>query len=218
MTEVKRRYQSALRERQAAETRAAVLTAARELFLEQGYGATTVEQVAARAGVSKPTVFTAVGNKQALLKTVRDVAMAGDDQPTAVEHRPSVQLARDAGDAHSALQHITAHITALASRYAALHEVLRGAAASGEPELRDLWLASDQQRHEGAKIFVQILLDKGSLRPGLDANLAADLLDHFMDPSGYRHFVHNRGWPAGRYQRWLAETLTEQLLPGPHDL
>ena len=85
MTEVKkRRYSSPLRTEQAQASRAAVLAAARELFVEQGYGGTTIDQVAARAGVSKPTVFTAVGNKATLLKVVRDVAMAGDDQPRTV--------------------------------------------------------------------------------------------------------------------------------------
>ena len=83
----RRGYDSPLRRRQAHATRSAVLAAARELFLEQGYGATTVEQVAARAGVSKPTVFTAVGNKQTLLKVVRDVAMAGDDEPVTINER-----------------------------------------------------------------------------------------------------------------------------------
>ncbi len=58
-----------------------MLKAARQLFIAQGYGATTVEQIAQRAGVSKPTVFTAVGNKQTVLRTVRDTAIAGDGQP-----------------------------------------------------------------------------------------------------------------------------------------
>ncbi|HEY2298744.1 MAG TPA: TetR/AcrR family transcriptional regulator, partial [Jatrophihabitans sp.] len=73
MTEVKdgrKAYSSPLRDEQAAQTRRAVLAAARELFVTQGYGATTVDQIAAVAGVSKPTVFSAVGNKQNLLAAV----------------------------------------------------------------------------------------------------------------------------------------------------
>src|SRR2546423_637855 len=91
MAEVKasdRGYSSPLRAQQAATTRQAVLDAARQLFVAQGYGATTIDQIAARAGVSKPTVFTAVGNKQTLLSTVRDVAMAGDDEKVPVLERP----------------------------------------------------------------------------------------------------------------------------------
>jgi len=45
----------------------AVLNAVVDLVTEQGIGAVTMDAVAARAGVSKPTVFTAVGNKQAVL-------------------------------------------------------------------------------------------------------------------------------------------------------
>ena len=67
----RRTYSSPLRQGQAQATRRAVLQAAHELFIAQGYGATTVEQIAQRAGVSKPTVFSAVGNKQQLLRAVR---------------------------------------------------------------------------------------------------------------------------------------------------
>jgi len=60
-----------------------------ELFLAQGYGATTIEQIAERAGVSKPTVFSAVGNKQAVMAAPRTVALRGDDEaPTVAEREP----------------------------------------------------------------------------------------------------------------------------------
>jgi hypothetical protein len=36
-------------------------------------------------------VFTAVGNKQAVLKVVRDVALAGDDEPLDIAERPPFQ-------------------------------------------------------------------------------------------------------------------------------
>src|SRR6478752_4263431 len=93
-----RRYSSPLREQQAATTRLAVLDAARALFVERGYGATTIEQVAATAGVSKPTVFTAVGNKQALLRAVRDVAIAGDDDQVPITGRPAAAAIGDEPD------------------------------------------------------------------------------------------------------------------------
>ena len=56
MDEVKgseRTYTSPLRAQQAATTRQAVLDVARELFIAQGYGATTVDQIAVREK-SKP--------------------------------------------------------------------------------------------------------------------------------------------------------------------
>src|SRR6476646_9383327 len=106
MAEVKgadRTYSSPLRTKQAQTTRRAVLEAARDLFIAQGYGATTIDQIAARAGVSKPTVFAAVGNKQTVLSAVRDVAMAGDDEKIAVGDRPLAQRIRSEPDQHRAL-------------------------------------------------------------------------------------------------------------------
>lgn len=58
---------SSLRERQKEERREAILDAAVTLFDQLGYSATTVEQIAARAGVSAPTVFNYFGSKQDIL-------------------------------------------------------------------------------------------------------------------------------------------------------
>ena len=54
---------------------------------------TTIEQIAERAGVSKPTVFAAAGNKGTILKQLHDFALAGDDQPLPVAGRPWYQQA-----------------------------------------------------------------------------------------------------------------------------
>src|SRR5262245_26004595 len=63
-----RRYESALRREQAAATRARIVRAAAELFAAQGYTQTSIEQIAARAGVARPTVYAAFTGKAALLK------------------------------------------------------------------------------------------------------------------------------------------------------
>src|SRR3954464_13620913 len=107
MSDVKRAerpYSSPLRTQQAEATRRAVLDAARELFIAQGYGATTLDQIAARAGVSKPTVFIAVGNKQTVLSAVRDVAMAGDDEKLTIVERPLAEQIRQEPDSHRAVE------------------------------------------------------------------------------------------------------------------
>ena len=78
---VKRDYRSELRTAQARETRRSIVSAASRLFIEDGYGATTIDAVADAAGVSRKTVFTAVGGKLELLKVALDWAVAGDDLP-----------------------------------------------------------------------------------------------------------------------------------------
>lgn len=207
-----RNYSSPLRAEQAAASRRAILDAARTLFLSQGYGATTIEQVAQRAGVSKPTVFTAVGNKQTLLMTVRDVAMAGDDDPIPVARRPSLDAARSAATSTAALEAVVAHVAALQARYAGIEEVLRGAAASGDPALRALWLLAEQQRRRGAALLLELITAHGPLRPDLDADDAADVLALYMSPDNYRRLVLGSGWTHERYERWLARTLRGELV------
>ncbi|XXT22354.1 TetR/AcrR family transcriptional regulator [Sorangium sp. So ce429] len=65
--------QKALREG-SAQKRAAILVAARELFLADGFDRSSVDAVAARAGVSKRTVYDYFGDKQALLRAVVESA------------------------------------------------------------------------------------------------------------------------------------------------
>jgi AcrR family transcriptional regulator len=208
-----RSYSSPLREQQAAATRRAVLDAARELFVEQGYGATTVDQIAARAGVSKPTVFSAVGNKQTVLSAVRDVAMAGDDDAIAVKERPLAQEIVAEPDQRRAVGLLAELITGLCGRYALIDRVLAGAASSGEPGLRELWETSEGQRLTGARLWATALSTKGPLREGVDHDSAVDVLWLYMSPDLYHRLVHDRGWPPGRFQAWLADTLCRALLP-----
>jgi AcrR family transcriptional regulator len=207
-----RPYRSQRRDEQARQTRAAVLAAARERFLDRGYRATTIDEIAAVAGVSKPTVFTAVGNKTQLLKVVRDVAMAGDDDAAPVAQRPSVERARDAPTAEQALGLITAHSVGLSVRYARLDEVVRGAAATGEPDLVELWETSERQRRAGARILLDIVRSKGPLRSGLDPDRAEDILSNYLAPDVYLRLVERLGWSVEEFQQWLQATLAWQLL------
>ncbi|HET6193156.1 MAG TPA: TetR family transcriptional regulator, partial [Trebonia sp.] len=71
-----RKYRSPLREEAARRTREAVVVAAAEVFVREGYTGATIEQVAARAGVSRPTVF-GVGNKAQLFALARQRAATG---------------------------------------------------------------------------------------------------------------------------------------------
>ena len=60
------------RQRQALATQQLILETARALFLEQGYGITTIEAIAAAAGVAVSTVYAVYKNKRTLLKAIRE--------------------------------------------------------------------------------------------------------------------------------------------------
>jgi AcrR family transcriptional regulator len=54
-----------------------ILAVARQLFLEQGYGATSLQQIAGRAGVTKRTVYVKLGDKATLFSAVVEDVLAG---------------------------------------------------------------------------------------------------------------------------------------------
>lgn len=213
MTEVKsRRYVSALREDRARATRRAVLDSARTLFVERGYVATSVDEVARLAGVAKPTVFASVGSKRELLKQLRDVALAGDDQPIAVRDRPWFQEMLEEPDQRCTLRLHVRNIRQIYDRYARIERVLLQAAGA-DPEMRELWQVNEEQRMAGSHMVAASLAAKGPLRTGVDEQSAAELLWVLASGDLYLRLVDDRGWPPARYEQWLADTLTRLLLP-----
>src|SRR5258708_39697367 len=74
----RRPYHSPARRRQAEQTRARILTAARDLFRSAGYATTTVDAIASSAQVSAKTVEAAFGSKRGVLAALVDpLASAG---------------------------------------------------------------------------------------------------------------------------------------------
>ena len=67
-----RKYQLGRRAENAAATRGRILTAAGELYREQGVAATTLHDIARRADVSRGTVVNHFGNAEGLLGAVAD--------------------------------------------------------------------------------------------------------------------------------------------------
>ena len=77
---------------------ALICAAAYRLFSDKGYLATSIEDIAAEAGVARPTIFTAVGPKATILRLVVDQALAGDDAPVPIAQRPWWREAIDEPD------------------------------------------------------------------------------------------------------------------------
>src|SRR4051794_33252175 len=137
MSEGKRVYNSPLRAEQAHRTRAAVLDAAGRCFLEKGYAATTMKDVAARAGVSVQTVF-GQGSKASLLLACVDRAVVGDDEDLPLAQRElfvrPVQIPDRPGKL-AALRELVLHFVPTSV------PVLRvfAAAAAGDAEIAEAW-------------------------------------------------------------------------------
>ena len=213
---VKKPYTSALRAAQARATRQTIVDAAARLFIQRGYGATTVDAIAEAAGVSRKTVFTSVGGKTEALKLALDFAIAGDDQPVPILQQPHIKALQREPDARQILAHYAQHLRQTSARTAPLHEVIR-AAAGLDAEIRALAEQTGAQRLQGMQVMAQHLADRAALKPGLTPAEAADVLWLLNDPSVYHRLVIEQGWPPGRYQQWLTDALTSLLIaPGYH--
>jgi AcrR family transcriptional regulator len=192
--------------------RAAVVDAARSLFVESGYGTTTIEAISAYSGVPPATVYRLFSSKRGILKALLDVSIAGDDEPVSLPDRPQVRAHLADRDPKNQLAGFVAVASDVNSRTAPIYRILVGAASSDRDAaalLEDL----NSQRCTGQGRVARSLARAGALRPGVRARDAADIIYTLMSPEVYRLFVLDRGWPPLRYERWLTQTLVECLLP-----
>lgn len=192
--------------------RAAVVDAARTLFLERGYGPTTIEAISALSDVPQATVYRLFSSKRGILKALVDVSIAGDDDPVPVADRPQVRSLHDEPDPRRRLAGLVGVATLINSRTAPIYRILVSAAAS-DPDARSLLDDLTRQRQEGQARIARALARTGALRPGLRERDAADVVHALVSPELYGLLVVDRGWPLERYERWLTDTLIGQLLP-----
>jgi AcrR family transcriptional regulator len=207
---VKRTYSSTLRAAQARETRRTIVSTAAQLFTELGYGRTTIDAIADQAGVSRKTVFTAVGGKLDLLKLALDWAVTGDDEPIPLLGRPELTATSTASSPAAILRGWVDVVAAIAARVHGLAGALTAAAAADD-EARLLREANQAQRLAGARAFANHLATHHGLRPGLSVDRAADIVWLYSDPTLYHRLVADRDWTDTEYRAWLLRTITQQL-------
>lgn len=208
----RRRYDSSRRQAQARLTRRAILTAARDLFLERGYAATTMADVAAAAEVSVETVYKAFRNKSGLVKALFDVAIVGDDQPIPMLQRERVTKMREEPDPRQKLLMYGKHLSEAGPRAGQLQLLIRSAAAS-DPDASAVWDQMVQERLTGMTEFARHLHEGGYLRPGVSLEEARDVLWTYNSVELFDLLVLQRGWHPDRYGRWIAKAMIAALLP-----
>lgn len=207
---VKRAYSSQLRENQAQQTRHAIVEAASRLFIDRGFGLTTIDDIAAEAGVSRKTVFTSVGGKLQILKVALDWAVAGDDEPVPLAERAPIRAAEAAHDPEVSIKTWVDIVCSIVPRSAGLMAVLRSAAGS-DPQAQELLVVMERQRLVGAQHFVGMLHRQGGLRQGLSRNKAVDIVYAYNDPQLFFRLVTDRGWSLEAFRSWLHEAIRFQL-------
>ena len=213
MSQDRRPYRSTLREAQARATRRVVVSAARELFVELGWSRTTIEAVAARAAVSRKTVFTSVGGKAAILKLALDWALVGDDEPVPLAERQVVAEMEELTDPRALVARWAVFVAELEERAAPLAAVLV-VAADADPEAARAHEASERNRLRGAEFIVSRLVTSHGLRPGLTTDQAVAAALVLMDPAVHRTLVREHGWTPAEYTQWIERAAVAELLGG----
>lgn len=210
----RRRYDSALRSEQAARTRRAVLQAARELVVAQGYAKTSVAAIAARAGVAVDTVYASAGRKPAIMTQLVETALSGTDDVVPGPEREYVARIRAADGARAKLVVYAGAVAALGERVAPVHRALAEAAVT-DPDCAALRASVDARRRANMLLLAAELRGTGELRDDLSDDDVADVLWAFNSAEFHGLLVGGRGWTADRFAGWLADGWCRLLLERP---
>lgn len=198
---VKRSYDSSRRQAKAAETRLRIISTAQELFVRQGYGQTTLNQIADAAGVAVETIYAAFRNKATLLRKAWYLAGRGDEQSITLYARPEMQDLLAEPDLRRRNERYAAFVTAFNRRTAPMAEMLAGAAAS-EGAARDMLSEWGQRRLDVATKYAAAAAASGLL--AAEEAAFRDTIFATIEGALWRQLVGERDWSDARYASWLA--------------
>lgn len=209
MKRVKRRYRSPRREEQARATRRAVLDAANELFVRQGFSGTTVRQIAERADVSEQTVYNAFGDKIGLLHA----AVTSYTELAAGQSDAAFLASLRAEPDPIARIRMAARSSRLTWEGGAVElEQLIFDPESRDPRLRDVAEQGLAIKHADTRAICEILFPEGIRRPGL----ALDDIAAFataIDSAATVTTLRSLGWSLDDWEAWIVQLLMLFLEP-----
>jgi AcrR family transcriptional regulator len=205
-TQARRRYHSPLREQRAQQTRDAVLAAATRLFTTRGWAATGMRDIAREAGTATETLYSYFPSKVALLRTVIDIAVVGDEAAVPLAGRPEfTALAQGTWVERTAAA--ARLVTDIQLRTAGLGKVLREGAHGDETIAEMLAATRDRQRLD-VEAALRLVLGREATAREVDGIWALVSIEVYL------LLVEVRGLSTDEYESWLAETFASVL---PHE-
>lgn len=210
----RRAYNSPRRQQQAAATRRAILESAERLFLRDGYPATTMEAIAAEAGVSLKTAYLPFSTKSGLLRALWDLRLKGDDADAPVVQHEWFREVMEEPDPVRKLQLNARNSAAAKTRIGGLFRVIRGA-AEVDADCGELWRLIQSDFHANQQVIIESIHRGGGLRRGLSIATGTDILWTLNHPDTWMLLAGQRGWSPHAYETWLAQASCAQLLGTP---
>ena len=198
------------RGRRGMETRRKVEEAAAELFVQRGYHGTSMQDIAAAAGVHVQTIYLAYGTKAELLRAAASWKVSeGEDPAIPPPERRWVRELIAEDDPREKFRLYVRHIRHVTEQWAPMRDVMR--AAAGEPEVAEKLAAMEYGRYQGPENLWPAIEQKGQLREGLTAGDAAVLTYAIASPDTFRQLLE-RGWSWNRAEAAITDTLIRTLL------
>jgi AcrR family transcriptional regulator len=206
---VKRSYSSAKRQAQARETRRAIIDSAGELFVANGYAATTMQAIAEGAGVAVQTVYAVFGNKREVLRQLIETSIAGDDEPVPITERAEAKAVAAESDPRRRAELDAALSRSITERVAPIVRVI-GEAAASDPELAGVMEAVKAARRDEMIASARIIAGPDGLR--VDDEEAAATLYVLYSPQVADMLMRDYGWSPERYEAWLARMILDAVI------
>jgi len=206
----KRKYSSAVRDEQAARTRSRILDAATDLFLDNGYGRTTMKDIADRAGVARDTVHAAFGSKARVLTALIDLRLVPDGSVASITQRPDMQAVKNEVDQRAQIKLFASIITEVSAQLRPVFEILRTASAV-EPEMAKVFEEMDRFRLVNMHTYAKWIAARGPLR--VTTKRAGEIIWALASPDVGRMLCDELGWTQPQHAEWLADSLIRTLLP-----
>jgi AcrR family transcriptional regulator len=201
-----------VRDEQAARTRARILDAASELFLERGYARTTMKDIADLAGVARDTVHAVFGSKARVLTSLIDLRLVPDGSVANVTQRSDARAVRDETDQRKQIELFATFIAGISTQLRPVFEILRTASAV-EPEMARVFEEMDRFRLRNMHTYARWIAARGPLR--VPTRKAGEIIWTLASPDVARMLCDELGWSQQQHARWLADSLARTLLPDP---
>jgi AcrR family transcriptional regulator len=206
-----RTYDASRRQKRALESQDRILEAARELYSSRGYAETRIEDIAAAAGVSTPTVYAAFQSKRGILDALMRRLVAGVPGGPPLVETEGPRAINAEPNARRALAMFVPHLLGVQDRVIPTYEVLKNAART-EPEVGAILGKLQDYRLANLRTLAVRLAQLEALRNGLSVDDAARTLWAICSPEVRQMLLVTANWSRDAYAAWLEDTLAAALL------
>jgi AcrR family transcriptional regulator len=205
----KRRYDASRRQADARDRQRRVVLAATELFLERGYGATSIDQIARAAGVSPQSVYATFESKAGILEQAVHLARTGDESGSLRRTKAALDILAEP-DLQQRCRLVAKLLRRAYERSARLIAMVERASAT-DPALAGLLVAMRDARRESVRALMGDV-PTARFRPHLrQRERAIDAMALLADGRTYSELVDGFGWSPAAYEAWLADAVYRMI-------